>query len=65
MSSNKKPAFSIDHLSGYLGGFWDDFDVDAIIDEATEIDPQTGNRFWTEYALEHLWDICTKHDKNN
>ena len=32
----------------YFGGYEDDFDLDAIRDEATEIDYRTGNRYWKD-----------------
>ena len=49
-------------LDAYLGDFVDDYDVDAIIDEVTEIDYRTGNRYWKDLTDEELWAICEAHD---
>ena len=46
-------------LDAYLGDFADDFDVDAIIEEVTEVD-RNGNRFWKEDI--DLAEICQRHD---
>ena len=46
-------------LDAYLGDFADDFDVDAILEEATEIGPD-GNRYWREDI--DLAAICEQHD---
>ena len=35
-------------LAAYLGDFVDDYDIDAIVEEATEIDYSNGNRYWIE-----------------
>ena len=56
------PSRSIFHqyeLDAYLGDFADDFDVDAIIDEATEVLPD-GNRYWVDGI--DLAEICARHD---
>lgn len=47
-------------LDAYLGDFAGDFDVEAILDEATFVDPKTGNRFWREGI--DLAEICQRHD---
>lgn len=60
-----KHAFSMDELLSILGGFEDDYDIPGIIAEATEVDPETGERFWTTGALssDDLWEICERHDR--
>lgn len=46
-------------LDAYLGDFSGDFDVDAILAEATEVRPD-GNRYWKEDV--DLAEICERHD---
>lgn len=46
-------------LDAYLGDFAGDFDVEAILDEATEVGPD-GNRYWKEGI--DLTAICERHD---
>lgn len=46
-------------LDAYLGDFAGDFDVEAILDEATEVG-QDGNRYWKEGI--DLAAICERHD---
>ena len=48
-------------LDAYLGEHAEDFDREAIIDEATEIDYRTGNRYWKEDI--DLNEICQRHKK--
>lgn len=48
-------------LDAYLGDFEDDYDKEAIIDEATVIDYRTGNRYWREDV--DLAEVCQRHDK--
>jgi excisionase family DNA binding protein len=60
LQENRKP-FERYELDAYLGDFADDFDVDAILDEATEIDPRAGNRYWIDGI--DLAEICAKHEK--
>lgn len=60
MSASRKP-FEKYELDAYLGDFADDFDVDAILDEATTIDSRTGNRYWKEGI--DLAEICRRHDR--
>ena len=48
-------------LEAYLGESIDDFDIEAIVDEATEIDYSDGNRYWKEGI--DLAEICAKHDR--
>lgn len=55
----RKP-FEMYGLEAYLGDYVDDFDVEAIVDEATEIDYRTGNRYWRDDI--DLAAICAKHD---
>ena len=48
-------------LLAYLGDYADDFDLDAIRDEATEIDYRTGKTYWREGV--DLNEIARKHEK--
>ena len=51
-------------LEAYLGEHMEDFDVEAIVDEATEIDPRTGNRYWKDGIDDvDIAEICERHDK--
>ena len=43
-----KSIFQMCELAAYLGDFVDDYDIDAIVEEATEIDYSNGNRYWIE-----------------
>lgn len=52
--------FQMYELEAYLGDYVEDFDVDAIIDEATEIDYSDGNRYWIEGI--DLNEIAMRHD---
>lgn len=52
--------FTESGLEAFLGDFSDAFDVDAFIDEATEIDYRTGNRYWRDDV--DLNEICARHD---
>lgn len=47
-------------LDAYLGDFAGDFDVEAIVDVATYVDPKTGNRFWKDGI--DLAAICERYD---
>lgn len=62
MEQTRKP-FEQYELDAYLGDFADDFDIDAIIDEATEVDYRTGNRYWRDGI--DLAEICARHDVTN
>lgn len=55
-----KKLFQKHELDAYLGGFDADFDVDAIVEEATEVDYRTGSRYWREDI--DLAAICAAHD---
>ena len=57
--SQRRP-FEMYELEAYLGDFAGDFDVDAIVDEATYVDPRTGNRYWREGV--DLNEVCARHD---
>ena len=59
LASTRKP-FEMYELEAYLGDFAGDFDVDAIVDEATYVDPRTGNRYWREGV--DLNEVCARHD---
>lgn len=48
-------------LEAYIGDDAADFDIDAIEDEATEIDYRDGNRYWKDDI--DLAKICEKHAK--
>lgn len=52
--------FQTCELDAYLGDFRDEYDVDAIIEEVTEIDYRTGNRHWKEGV--DLDEVCKRHD---
>lgn len=58
--------FNIDELLDFLGDYVEDYDVTSIIDDATECDPITGNRFWRWGALdsEEFQRIVDKHEKS-
>ena len=53
--------FDYYELEAYLGEFACDYDIDAIIDDATVIDYETGNRFWKDDI--DLASICEAHYK--
>lgn len=55
-----KSVFQKHELEAYLGGFEGDFDVEAIIGDATEVDFRTGRRYWREGI--DLAAICESHD---
>ena len=46
-------------LDAYLGDFAGDFDVDAIVEDATEVGAD-GNRYWRDDI--NLAEICQQHD---
>ena len=56
----KRSLYQEHELEAYLGENADDFDVEAIVDEATEIDYSTGNRVWKDGI--DLAEICGRHD---
>jgi len=58
--------FNIDELLDFLGDYVEDYDVTGIIDDATDCDPITGNRFWRWGALdsEEFQRIVDKHEKS-
>lgn len=53
--------FEMCSLEAYLGDFVGDFDVEAIVDEATVIDYRTGKRCWKGGI--DLVEICRKHER--
>lgn len=53
--------FEINELESYLGDFVEDYDIEAIIDEATEIDYSTGKRYWKNDI--DLAEICERNEK--
>lgn len=48
------------HFISYFGGYEKDFDLDAIRDEATEMDPRTGTLYWREDI--DFEEIVARHD---
>lgn len=52
--------FEMHELEAFLGDFVGDFDVEAIVDEATVVDYRTGNRYWRDGI--DLNEICARHD---
>ena len=56
-----KSLFQRYELDAYLGESVDDFDVEAIIEDATEVDYRTGRRYWREGI--DLAAICKTHDR--
>lgn len=71
MSKNddRRVRFYEDELLGYLGDYAGDYDIDGIVDEVTEVDPQTGDRYWLEEFVMrndatcgwYLFDACERH----
>ena len=57
----KQNLFEQYELDAYLGEFAEDLDIEAIIDEATEIDYRTGNRYWKDGI--DLAEICERNEK--
>lgn len=47
-------------LEGFLGEP-EDFDIDAIEEEVTEVDYTTGNRVWKELGTDEINDIAERH----
>lgn len=68
-NDDKRVRFSEDELLGYLGDYAGDYDIQGIVDEVTEVDPQTGDRYWIdEFVMRndatggwHLFDACEHH----
>ena len=56
----KQNLFQQYELDALLGDYADDYDVDAIVEEATEVDAD-GDRVWTAFGNE-LDDIIERHD---
>lgn len=59
----KRNLYQENELEAYLGENINDFDVEAIVDEATEIDYKTGDRYWKDDI--DLAAICAAHDLTN
>lgn len=53
--------FDYYELEAYLGEWTYQYDMDAIIDDATVVDYETGDRFWKDDI--DLWEICEAHYK--
>lgn len=59
-NANGKEIFERYALEAFLGESIADFDIDAIIEEATEINPKDGNRYWRDGI--DLAEIVARHD---
>lgn len=59
--SDQGERFEMHELESYLGEFADDFDIDAILDDATVVNPYDGNRYWRVNI--DLAEICRNHEK--
>lgn len=57
----KKDLFQMYELECLLGDFKDDFDIEGIIEDATEID-EDGDRVWT-VSDDDLNVILERHEK--
>ena len=57
----KKNLFQMYELEAYLGDFIEDFDVDAIINESTDVDSD-GDRVWTATGDDFI-EIVKRHEK--
>lgn len=58
--SDGKSLFEQYELDAFLGDHAGDYDVDAIVEEATYVDYSDGNRYWAEGI--DLADVCARHD---
>lgn len=58
----KKDLFQMYDLECLLGDFKDDFDIEGIIADATEID-EDGDRVWTDISDEEMNAILERHEK--
>lgn len=56
--------FQEDGLDALLGDSKDDFDVEGIIEDLTEFDYNTGNRYWKNISDDKLNEILAKHDNS-
>ena len=57
----KKEMFDIADIYGYLGEFYEQYDIDGIVDEVTYMDYSTANRFWTDLDAKEFYDACERH----
>ena len=57
----KDNLFQQYELDAFLGDYADDFDVDGIIEDATEVDPD-GDRIWTTFGDDFI-EIVKRHEK--
>lgn len=55
-----RECFEEQSFIAYFGGFEKDFDLDAIRDEATVMDPRTGNLYWRDDI--DFEEIVARHD---
>ena len=58
--STKRDVFKTEHLAGFLGERWEEYDIDRIIAEVSEV--CDGVRFWSpgvlDSGLDGLWELC-------
>ena len=57
---SQRELFQMCQLEAYLGEYADDFDIDAIVEDATVVDYRTGNRYWRDDI--DLNEIAQRHD---
>ena len=62
----KENLFQMCELEALLGDYKDDFDIDGIIDDATEV-REDGNRYWIAFddELNELNDILARNEKDS
>lgn len=60
ITEDQEKLFEMDELESFLGENLLDFDIDAIIEEATYVNPRSGNRYWKPGI--DLSEIALKHD---
>lgn len=53
-----RSPFEMYELEAFLGDFASDYDIAAIIDDATAIDYSNGNRYWLGVDLA---EVCEQH----
>lgn len=57
-----KNRFEMAELEALLGDYIADYDVDGIVEDATEMDYKTGNRYWV-VSDDELNAILEAHEK--
>ena len=58
---NGRKAFYLSEIEDFLGDYSSDYDIEAIVDAVSEIDYETGNRFWKDLTEDEFWEICEAH----